>query len=591
MKNRVFSVCLILCSLLPARVVAALPVITAIDVLGCTRFSVTDVNSWLSPFVRQPFLAGSLDAITGVLRDRYRSDGFYEAVATLNSATYSADSSSVMLSLSVSEGRQAVIASVALRGANAFEQTVLLALLESRAGHVLEAGTLEGDIAALLDHYEHAGYALASCSVEDILLTPAEDVDSAAVVLLLDEGPHVVIDEVRVEGNKETRTGVILRETRIGAGETYNPVRIAAIRSRLNRLNIFSRVDEPELYMSGTHSGLLLRVEEGKTNTFDGIAGYTPGVNPGDDGYLTGMVTIGMRNLFGTGRKMNLHWQKEDRHSQDLGVGYVEPWMFGWPVNAGAEFQQRRQDSTYVRQSGTFKLELMASEELSLSLIGTTESVIPSSDTVTARVPRSTSLGGGAEVLYDTRDDFYSPQSGARYRADYHFARRRVAATAVSAAVNANIQRYGVDLELYVSPFTRQVIAVSVQVVLAGAGVSRQVQGSGPDESQMFRFGGAQTLRGYRENQFLGSRLAWTNAEYRLLLGRHTFLYGFIDTGYYFRPGDERTALPSTEAFHYGYGIGLRFDTPLGNMGVSFALGKGDSFAQGKIHVGVIGDF
>ncbi|MBK7257735.1 MAG: BamA/TamA family outer membrane protein [Ignavibacteriae bacterium] len=161
--------------------------------------------------------------------------------------------------------------------------------------------------------------------------------------------------------------------------------------------------------MVGTWGGLLLRVEEGKTNTFDGIAGYAPGLNPGDAGYFTGMVTIGMRNLFGTGRKMNLRWQKEDRFSQDLSVGYVEPWLFGFPVNAGADFQQRRQDSTYVRQAGTFTVELMASEELSLSLSGTTESVIPSSDTVTARVPRSSSLGGGAEVLYDTRDDSYSP--------------------------------------------------------------------------------------------------------------------------------------------------------------------------------------
>ena len=151
--------------------------------------------------------------------------------------------------------------------------------------------------------------------------------------------------------------------------------------------------------MDGTRGGLLLRVEEGKTNTFDGIVGYAPGVNPGESGYLTGMVTVGMRNLFGTGRKMNLRWQKEDRNSQDLSVGYVEPWLFGWPVNAGVEFEQRRQDSTYVRQAGTVRLELMASDELSLSLLGASESVIPSSDTVTARVPRSSSLGGGAEVL------------------------------------------------------------------------------------------------------------------------------------------------------------------------------------------------
>ncbi len=107
----------------------------------------------------------------------------------------------------------------------------------------------------------------------------------------------------------------------------------------------------------------------------------------------------------------------------------------------------------------------------------------------------------------------------------------------------------------------------------------------------MFRFGGANTLRGYRENQFLGSRVAWTNAEYRFLLGRRSFFFGFLDTGYYSRPADIEQSLPASEAFKYGYGIGLRTDTPLGNISVSFALGQGDSFSQGKIHIGLINDF
>jgi len=32
-------------------------------------------------------------------------------------------------------------------------------------------------------------------------------------------------------------------------------------------------------------------------------------------------------------------------------------------------------------------------------------------------------------------------------------------------------------------------------------------------------------------------------------------------------------------------------ETGLGNMGVSFALGQGNSFGQGKIHFGLINEF
>jgi hypothetical protein len=40
-----------------------------------------------------------------------------------------------------------------------------------------------------------------------------------------------------------------------------------------------------------------------------------------------------------------------------------------------------------------------------------------------------------------------------------------------------------------------------------------------------------------------------------------------------------------------GYGVGIRFETPLGIMGVDYGFGRGDSFSTGKIHFGIINSF
>jgi outer membrane protein insertion porin family len=294
-----------------------------------------------------------------------------------------------------------------------------------------------------------------------------------------------------------------------------------------------------------------------------------------------------MRNLFGTGRKLALKWQREDRYSQEIGVRYVEPWLFGAPVNLGGGFSQRQQDSSYVRRSFDMNSDLMISDELSVGLVFNSERVIPSDDSSASTVVGTTTTTGGITIQYDSRDDLVSPTSGAHYGTGYHYGRIR--AGAIPAAIagrvisGGTIQRLGVDCEFYVTTFSRQVVAVGIH--------GREVRTGRPQESDMFRFGGANTLRGYRESQFLGSRIAWTNTEYRFLLARRSFLYGFIDTGYYFRPEDDLRGLPSSEAFRYGYGIGIRLDTPLGNMGVSFALGQGDTFGTAKIHLGLINDF
>ncbi len=559
------------------------PRIASVTIEGNTLFTTREVLDWLSSRPSTPFSEPAVEADLSALRGRYREAGYFNVSLSSHHEMIGGDSSSVGLRITIVEGKRTVFGGVRLRGERAGLGTPGLEELERRRGDPFDSRRLELDIEALLSSYEQQGYPLVACSIDSISYSRGNDVDSAIVHLTLTGGPRMTIDEVRVDGNSETSADVILRETRLRSGEPFHPDRIAAIRRRLVRLNIFSSVAEPELFVRGSRGGLLLRVQEGNTNTFDGVAGYIPGTVSGESGYLTGLVSVSMRNLFGTARKLQFRWQKEDRISQELDVAYGEPWLFGIPLNAALEFHQRRQDSSYVKQGIRTRAEILVSEELSLSGVFGTESVIPSAETSLPGISRSTTLTFGAELLYDTRDDLYSPRSGVRYRAGYSFGRKRLASSGTTPSVTEEIQRFDLDLESFFELFFRQVVMVGLH--------GRQVQGGGIDITEFYRFGGARTLRGYRENQFLGSRVGWATTEYRFLLGSHSFLYGFFDSGYYFRPVDPLRAGSGAEAFLYGYGIGLRFDTSLGNLGVSFALGKGDSFSQGKIHLGVVNEF
>jgi outer membrane protein assembly factor BamA len=564
-----------LCALTPS-------VVGHVTIDGATVFTPREILSWmiLRPGVPYSSVAWRNDSL--IIIERFRVEGYLDADVKMGER-FTVDSSTVDLAITIDERRRTVLGSLRVTGNSAISSEELLGLLDSRAGLPVDQGILESDVAVVLSRYEQRGYPLSLCTVDSLMLVKGETTDSVSVTLVIDEGPRVNIEEIRVEGNRETATRVVLRESRIRMGEPYNPDRMQTVRQRLLRLNIFSSVSDPELYLHNDKGGVLIRVQEGSTNTFDGIAGYMPGNGVGDDGYFTGLASVSMRNLFGTARKMHFRWQKEDRHSQELAIGYVEPWLFNLPLNVGVDFQQRRQDTSHVRQGGSLRAEWMLSEVLAVSLIGSTESVIPSADSTIARVPRSSTTSAGVEVVYDTRDDLYSPTAGARYRADFHYGRKVVNEGPSVGVPSGKVQRFTVDLESYRTVFLRQVFALGIH--------GRQVEGSTVDESEFYRFGGANSLRGYRENQFVGTRVGWVNAEYRLLLARRSFVYGFLDAGYYYRPADELRGTKVGEAFQYGYGIGLRFDSPLGNLGVSFALGKGDSFAQGKVHFGILNEF
>jgi outer membrane protein insertion porin family len=109
--------------------------------------------------------------------------------------------------------------------------------------------------------------------------------------------------------------------------------------------------------------------------------------------------------------------------------------------------------------------------------------------------------------------------------------------------------------------------------------------------SDLFRLGGASTLRGYQEGQFLGSRIVWTNLEYRFLVAPRSFFYGFVDFGYIVQPVIAAIKSAASEQSKIGYGIGVRMDSALGLIGVSFAMGEGDTFGTAKIHIRLINEF
>jgi outer membrane protein assembly factor BamA len=186
------------------------------------------------------------------------------------------------------------------------------------------------------------------------------------------------ISEIHIEGNKTTKEYVIMREARVREQELFRGDLPERIKRRLDHLQLFSSVSLPELYLTQTEqAGLLVRVVEGNQNNFDGILGYVPSTTSGGNGYLTGLVNLSLRNLFGTGRKLSVRWYQETQSSQETELHYFEPWIASYPVNVQLGFFQRKQDSTYVRMQYDIAAELMITEEFSVGVSFLQNNVYP----------------------------------------------------------------------------------------------------------------------------------------------------------------------------------------------------------------------
>ena len=565
----------------------AQPKVTEIKFVGASAFTDVSLSESFQPLGFPAADTSRIKAGISQIQSRYYSEGYLLFKVDSFRVAVASDSSAAKLTIYLSEGPHLLIGRISITGNKFFGYSELSNELNTRPGQPFNEDNLEKDLDYILRQYNTSGFPLAKVSIDSIYIYEEHGSDSLGIALKINEGKRVRIEAVRIEGNTETKDYVILRALRIPPGAYYNEDELKLAKQRVEKLGFFQSVSDPEIFSSGDTTGLLVKVVEGNTNTFDGVVGYVP-AQLGQSGYFTGLIDISMLDLFGTGRKFRAKWHQETKLTQELEIGYAEPYIFGYPINAEFDFTQRQQDTTSVTRnfgvSGIFLFSDNLNANLSIGNFSTTPLLNASNNFL---VYESSVLNLGAGVTYDTRDDLYSPRRGVLYQTQFQLGQKKIYGPTQLIKPDTRLTNYtqhlSVDLSLFHEFFPRQILAVGVHGV--------QVTGTELDQSDMYRLGGTNTIRGYIEDQFIASKAAWTNIEYRFATGRESFFFGFIDAGYIYRQSDPIANTPSSSLSVYGYGVGAQVETGIGILKASYALGKGDSFVEGKIHFGLVNQF
>ncbi len=565
-------------------------VIERIEITTTGSFSQSSLLNWGGVNNGAQYNRAIIDTIQHNISRELSYRGYLNPLFNSN-ISLNEDSQKVSIFINVVEGDPTYINKINFIDKDSLLNENIISSFLFLEGQTINRVDIEETIAQTLDFYENNGFPFSSVKINSInyFIDSSDQEHFADINIEILRGNKSTIDKVVITGNADTKDYVIVRELRLEAGEIYSQKKVDELPRRLNRLRFFDPVGAPQFYLNSRKQGvLLINVKEKQTNNFDGILGYIPGTRDGEKGYLTGLVNVSLRNLFGTGRAAAIRWQQFNRYSQELELKYLEPWLFGYPFNVSGSAFQRRQDTTYVQRRFGGALEYLATEDITASVTIGNEQIIPTiSEIPRFTVYHSSALTTGVNIKIDTRDDPYAPREGLLFINEYSFSRKKIFGPSefITAATksNINLQRISVGFGMFIELFTRQVVAVSVHW--------RELKGAFFENSDLFRLGGTNTLRGYREDQFLGSRVAWSKFEYRFLLTRRTYAFTFFDTGYYLRNADESRAILKQEGFKIGYGVGLNLETGLGVLGVSFALAKGDNFSDGKIHFGLVNEF
>ena len=220
----------------------------------------------------------------------------------------------------------------------------------ARSDSARAAAYITREARALLQTALSRGYPLSRVRVDSVALG-----DSLELWVRLRPGPRASIATVRFLGPHRSQSGFLERVIGFEQGRSYRPEDAFLALEALEDTDLYQRIGGPYfLVPAGGEGGeveLLYELEARPVNRLTGILGYS-----GEDERLYGYVDLGLGNLFGTGRAAELRWQGQADLESSFFMSWHEPYLLGWPVSLDARLHHVLQDTIYAET--TYGLDL-----------------------------------------------------------------------------------------------------------------------------------------------------------------------------------------------------------------------------------------
>ena len=573
--------------------------VTTVEAQYVTSANAESINPYVGKLITGLSISGVtaeqqaqlLPILTEKIGDAVSVDGVFKDVTNLGNTGYFSEVNPVFTT--VPEGVKLdfavtvnpITTGVSFEGNTVYTSEVLTKFMDLQPGQVLNSVYVGQKVQGINAAYARDGYMLAH--VDGIRVD-----DQGVLHVHIVEG---IVEDIIPAGNKKTRDKVITREFVQKKGKPFNKFLVRRSVERVYNLGFFDDVNVRMLPGDQDPNNVIIEIDvlEHKTGTITLGAGYSK-----SDG-LMGIIEFGEDNFRGTGDKFKVHWEIGGKKKyKNYQISYLKPWIDSKGTSLGFSFFNREDEYTDYNEDGNEVAEYnKKSRGFNISFGRQTGEYTrdyltlesrkdaykwDSDDSSGFRYDRNAGKGknwdNGSynfandkyvdknfgrinsitwQKVYDSRDNIYDPTRG-----------RRISYTAQWAG-----HGLGGDFDFY--KFTaeaRMYKKLGAKNVLAFRARGGFIQGDAP-YSQLFTLGGADSLRGYEDDQFRGKYMYNATLEFRFPIVKKVSGVLFTDIGDAW-DAPNVSWYNSKKTFNYGVGAGVRITTPIGPVKLDYGVGK-----------------
>jgi len=339
----------------------------------------------------------------------------------------------------------------------------------------------------------------------------------------------------------------------IKKNDVFNKAKIKMITKRIKYLNFVSEIKPAEVLFTKNKTNLYLFLKKNKVNTVDGLLGFSSKEN-GQGLVFNGYLNLNLVNTFNTGETLSLLFKNNGSSQQKFNIGVNLPYIFKSKITLNTQLNIYKQDSSYININSNIAVQYPITYNNNVG--------------VSIENKSSTNLlinSIGNIVSYKTT--FFGLTYNHNFlKSDLNFDKTLSFKTNLSIGTkklgSIKTNQYSLTYTAtYLFPFNYK-----NAIFFKNKGAF--LVSNSYLTNELFRIGGFNTIRGFKEESIFASKYSVLNIEYRYKTNLSAYLYSITDFGIIINP-----FLPKNLNL-YSVGIGYKFLTKMGVLNLSYSLGK-----------------
>jgi hypothetical protein len=329
--------------------------------------------------------------------------------------------------------------------------------------------------------------------------------------------------------------------------KTFNQKLVAQIYDDFDQFPFVTQTKYPEILFTKDSTKLYTYIERTKPNKFDGFIGFA---NDADNKLVfNGYLDLDLINILNSGERFNLFWKNDGKQQTTFNLGTEIPYLFKSPLGLKANINIFKQDSIFQNTKTNLNLGyyLTYSKKIFLGIQNINSVDIQNNLTANLNTYKSTFYTTSFQYLKRNTANFLFPE---KTKVDLQFGygnRTNEIAKTAQFFTEINLkQRFNLNDKNFITA-TNQTFYLNSNDYLV---------------NELYRFGGINSIRGFRENTLQANFFSGIFLEYQYAIAPNLYLKTITDYGYF----QDKTSNLQDNLLGLGFGFGLLTNNGLLNF-------------------------